>query len=144
MSTPRKATPPRDLGVAGRDLFRRLTDRWKFEPWEVPGLLRVCRAVDREARLEAIIREQGDVVPGAQGLDRMNPALAELRQVQLSIVRLVEALALPGDTNATKPRTSSTSRRASIAANARWGRVHEMRENGALPEASPVSRSHGA
>ncbi len=111
--------PPRDLGRAGRDLWRRVTSAYEVESHEVPALLLAARQLDDVARLEELLDRDGLVVAGSSGQPRLSAVVAELRLSRLAAARLLDALGLPVEGE--EPSTATTTaRRARRAAAARW------------------------
>ncbi len=111
--------PPRDLGRAGRDLWRRVFAAYELDPVERVGLALACRQLDDVARLEELLDRDGLIVAGSSGQPRLSAALAELRLSRLAAARLLDALGLPVEGE--EPSTATTTaRRARRAAAARW------------------------
>lgn len=125
--------PPRDLGRAGRDLWRRVTSAYEVESHEVPALLLACRQLDDVARLEELLDRDGLVVAGSSGQPRLSALVSELRQGRLAASRLLDALALPIDEEGTA--ATPAARRARRAAQARWA-GHIRRGDRGLDDAS--------
>ncbi len=74
MSTTKRTPPPKGLGAAGQALWRQLVGTYSFGTHELAGLVRLCRQQDDVARLEALIEDQGALVVGAAGQQKLNPA----------------------------------------------------------------------
>ena len=111
--------PPRDLGRAGRDLWRRVFAAFELDPVERVGLLLACRQLDDVARLEASLDRDGLIVAGSSGQPRLSAVVSELRQSRLAAARLLDALGLPVEGE--EPSTATpAARRARRAAQARW------------------------
>ncbi len=110
--------PPRDLGRAGADLWRRVLSAYEVEPVEVPGLLLACRQLDDVARLEELLDRDGLIVAGSSGQPRLSAVVSELRLSRLAAARLLAGLALPGEEEGTA--ATPAARRARRAAQARW------------------------
>ncbi len=111
-------SPPRTLGAAGRDLWRRVFDAFELDDHELPGLLLAARQLDDVARLEALLESDGVVTTGSAGQPRLSAVVTELRQARLAASRLLEQLALPIDDMSTA--VTPASKRARHAAQARW------------------------
>jgi hypothetical protein len=77
---------PRGLEVAGRRLWKKITDEFELGEHEKALLLETARTLDQCNRL-------ADATDGAAGA---SPALTELRQQRLVLAKLVAALKLPG------------------------------------------------
>lgn len=120
-----KPRTPSGLGDAGRALWRRLVGVFEFAEHELALLEVACRQADDVAALEALIREQGLVVEGSAGQQRLSAAVTEVRQGRLALAKILGALALPDEND--KPMTESA-RRAQHAARARWGQVRALEE----------------
>ncbi len=110
--------PPRGLGPAGRDLWRRVLSSFDLDDHEVPGLLLAARQLDDVARLEQLLEADGLVVIGSAGQPRLSAVVTELRQARIAAARLVDALALPvdGESGSSTPAV----KRARRAAESRW------------------------
>jgi uncharacterized protein with PIN domain len=141
MTTRRVAPAPADLGPAGRAAWRALHGKYTFDAVETASVVAYVRQVDAVARLEALVEAEGQMVPGSTGQMRLHPAIAEARAGRLAASKLLDALRLPVEAEATAKAMSSTSKRASIASNARWGRVRAEQESGARPAATPKGRT---
>ena len=53
---------PRDLGPAGRKLWRELEQHYAFEPGETAGLAELCRIHDRLAQVRETLAAEGLVL----------------------------------------------------------------------------------
>lgn len=117
---------PKNLGHAGRDLWRMVTGALTLDPHEQPGLVLACRQLDDVARLEDLLDRDGLVVTGSTGQPRLSAVVAELRQSRLAAAKLLDALALPVDdeTGSATP----AAKRARRAAESRWARKAATRE----------------
>ncbi len=112
---------PKGLGARGKALWRAATADFELSTSDGIMLEQACAQLDNIAALEALLAEQGLLVEGSTGRQRLNPVVAEIRQGRLAFGKLIDALAWPldeGDEGATP-----AARRAAKAANARWGRV---------------------
>ncbi len=116
--TRKTPSPPRDLGAAGRDLWRRVMSSFELDDHEVPGLLLAARQLDDVARLEELLEADGLVITGSAGQPRLSQVVTELRQARLAAARLLDALALPVDV--ASGAVTPASKRARHAAQARW------------------------
>lgn len=128
--TSKTPTPPRDLGPAGRDLWRKVLATFELDDHELPALLLAAKQLDDVARLEALLVSDGLVVIGSAGQTRLSAVVTELRQARLAASRLLDALALPldgADTAATP-----ASKRAQRAAQARWRGHTPVRDRGGV------------
>lgn len=89
-------SPPADLGEAGLDLWRRITDAYDLSDAESALLGEACRTLDSCQALEAVVRAEGVKNESPQGV-RAHPCLVELRQQRSTLIRLLKALAIPED-----------------------------------------------
>jgi hypothetical protein len=80
---------------------------------ELATLHRACMLADNAASVQALVDEEGLMAPGSTGQRRMHPGLAEVRQTQASVGRLL-ALLKPADATAAAMRATHAARR-------RWG-----------------------
>jgi len=86
---------PREIGAAGRKVWRATVARFELEAHEIVVLTELCRAKDRLDALDALIRRDGLVVDGGRSGAKANPALVESRQLQIVAARLGAALRFP-------------------------------------------------
>ncbi len=125
-SQPPAQRPPKGLGPAGRDLWRKVQASFELDGHEVPGLLLACRQLADVARLEELLERDGLVSTGSSGQPRLSQVVAELRQSRLAASKLLDALGLPlDDTGAT---ASPAAKRARRAAESRWAGHVPVRE----------------
>lgn len=115
--------PLSGLGQAGKGLCEAvvadLPDGWELDERERVLLNLAGRQADDLARLERVIAKKGAMALGSTGQPVVHPAVAEARQARLAISKLIGELELPDEEE--KPSTSA-SKRAKKAADARWGR----------------------
>jgi len=121
--------PPKGLGPAGRDLWRKVQASFEFDAHEIPGLLLAARQLDDVARLEELLEADGLVSTGSTGQPRLSQVVAELRQSRLAASKLLDAIGLPVDDSrvAATPATPAT-KRARRAAESRWAGHVSVRE----------------
>jgi hypothetical protein len=118
MTTTKRSKPaPRDLGAAGKALWRNATREFQFNSAELALLAELCATTDEIAALKAALAVTKPVVKGSKGQPRANPLLAELRNHRKLADQLVIALGLPIDGEAVGRRRSA---QAKSAAEARW------------------------
>jgi hypothetical protein len=86
--------PPRGLGAPGRRIWDAVLKDYELEEHELVLLVQAVRAADSCDELQAIITTDGRVIDGQRG-PKMHPAVAELRQQQLVLARLLAALRVP-------------------------------------------------
>lgn len=114
---------PKGLGGAGRGLWSRIVgdlhDEAEFDARELELLRNACRQKDTESQLENAIKKDGVMLVGAQGQRKYNSAVTELRQCRLAISRMLGELGLEDEIG--MQAQTAMSRRASRAANVRWG-----------------------
>lgn len=134
-----RAKPPTPtlLGKHGRKLWRSLTDKYDFDPWEVPIVEAACRQRDDIALLEDHLREHGILTRGSTGQVRLDQAVTEVRLARRALAGLLAALKIPAEeaepgTPAGKP-LDWKGRRAQGAANTRWHN-HRRRRGDLLEE----------
>lgn len=135
MTTPdaapaKKPAPPKGLGPAGREQWRRLVKKYDFEPHELAAVEQACAALDDVRRLEELLAEQGAVVEGSTGQLKLSPVVGQLRASRLAASRLVRALELPVGDESSGEALLPAQLRGKRAAEARWAR--EARWNGAV------------
>ena len=97
---------------AGRRLWSSVTDAYDLDEHERAVLVEACRTADALTALDAVVRAEGPLLDGPQGV-RAHPALVEARQQRVVLARLLAALRLPaggeGDArpNARPPRRAA-------------------------------------
>lgn len=117
---------PKVLKRRGRGLWRDLMAKYEFDEHEVPVLLESCRAVDRIDALEEAIARDGLMISGSTGQSVLHPAVAELRQQQAALARLLTQLNLDAAEGGVA-MSRQVSSAAQAAANARWARSRAAR-----------------
>jgi hypothetical protein len=85
---------PRGLGVAGTRLWKEATAEFDYDADHRVVLLELCSVVDTMEDLKAIVAAEGLLAQSSQGI-RTHPAVTELRQQRLLLVRLARQLRLP-------------------------------------------------
>jgi len=86
--------PPPGAGAAGRRLWRSILAAYTLTEVEEVLLRQAVAAADHVAELDAVLTAEG-LVAARDGVVRMHPALAEVRQQRLVLARLLSALRLP-------------------------------------------------
>ncbi len=123
-------SPPKGLRRRGRALWRVLHERLEYDPHEAELVLETCRTVDAIESLQSVIDRDGYTVAGSTGQTIVHPAVAELRQQQVGLTRLLTTLNLTAALEGTAGAVGlsrATSDQASAAANARWSRSRAQR-----------------
>ncbi len=87
-------TVPPGLGVAGRRLWKAVTDEFELAEHEVAQLVEACHVRDTITKLRDQVTADGLMLESSQGR-RLHPAIAETRQQQLALARLLATLAVP-------------------------------------------------
>lgn len=118
MTTERAPRSPAGLGPRGRKFWRETVSKYELSGPEFELLAETCRVLDRIAELDALVAEQGAMVPGSAGQPVLHPAISEARQQRLVLSRLVRQLALPDETD---PAVSLQTEQKRYAAQVRWG-----------------------
>lgn len=110
---------PSSLGEAGAAFWSELHDALEFDAKEEALVLEACRTLDRIEALHAAIDDAGLLSTGSTGQVVVHPAVAELRQQQTGLARLLSGVVFPdGEEAADRFRQA----RAHAGADARWGR----------------------
>ena len=86
---------PTGLKGPGKRLWAAVTGEFDLAEHELAQLEETCRIRDRSAQLRAQIDADGVMLASSQG-SRLHPAIAEARQQQLALARLLATLAVPG------------------------------------------------
>lgn len=86
---------PAGLDAAGRKLWRSVASEYEMTEHEAAQLEEACRVRDRIAQLRALVDAEGLMLASSQG-SRLHPAIAETRQQQLALARLLATLGVPG------------------------------------------------
>jgi phage terminase small subunit len=84
----RLPTPPRDLGMEGRRLWRTVLTNWEVDERELLVVADACRQADRAEEARQRIASDGVVVPGATGGLKPNPAV----QIEATAMKLAGQL----------------------------------------------------
>lgn len=125
----KKPSPPVVLSTRGRKLWRDLHAVFEFDAHETAVVIEACRLLDTIDSLQAAITTDGVMLTGSQGQLVVNGAVAELRQQQLALTRLLTALnldaATAGGNGVAMQREISS--KAKKAADARWSRSKAVR-----------------
>lgn len=86
--------PPDGLKASGRALWRSLVADFDLDDHEMSVLLEACRTKDSISELQIVLDQEGVIVETPQG-KRAHPALVELRQQRITLMRLLGGLRLP-------------------------------------------------
>jgi hypothetical protein len=108
---------PRDLGTAGRALWRDAVREFTFSSVEFRLLYELCCVLDEIAAMRADLSEMGMVVSGSENQPRVNPLIAALTNHRKLADQLAVALSLPLEGESVGRRRSA---QAKIAADSRW------------------------
>ncbi len=92
VATDRDVAPP--MQAAGRRLWSSVTDVYDLEEHESAVLVEAVRTADALTVLDAVVRAEGPLLAGPQGV-RAHPALVEARAQRVVLARLLAALRLP-------------------------------------------------
>src|ERR1700682_299234 len=96
--TTRQAKPaPRDLGQAGKKLWRNATSEFTFSSVEFELLYQLCCVIDEIAAMRADLSEMGYIVAGSEKQPRINPVVAALTAHRKLADQLAVALSLPAE-----------------------------------------------
>lgn len=116
-------TPGFQISARARRLWKSITEEFEIDdPHELEILRELVRTITRIDTLERELTKSGTYITGSQGQDVLNPAIAEIRAQQATMVRLRDALSVADeaeDREAVRKVTAS----AKKAANARWEKV---------------------
>lgn len=116
----RPPSPPRDLGTAGRALWRRVLADYDLDAVELAALTQAARTVDELQRIHDSLAQAPSVtVAGSTGQPRAHPLLAEARAHRATLTALLASIDLPTDVAPTAAQ-AATSAAASKAARVRW------------------------
>ncbi|WP_426311707.1 terminase [Cellulosimicrobium sp. E-16] len=90
-----KPTTPRGLGAAGKRLWAAVSGDFELAEHELALLDEAARVRDRIAELRDEVARNGVMISSSQG-KRLHPGIAEVRQQQLALARLLATLSVPG------------------------------------------------
>ena len=85
---------PKGLASAGQKLWKSIESEFDLAEHELAQLEEACRVRDTIATLRAQVEQDGTMLPSTQG-SRLHPAIAEIRQQQLALARLLVTLQVP-------------------------------------------------
>lgn len=86
---------PTGLNAAGRKLWDSVAEDFDLAGHESAQLEEACRVRDMIVTLRKRLAEDGTMLVSSQGM-RLHPAIAEIRQHQLALARLLATLHVPG------------------------------------------------
>ncbi len=86
---------PTGLRAPGKKLWSAVTHEFELAEHELAQLEEACRVRDTIARLRTALERDGTMIASSQG-SRLHPAIAEIRQQQLALARLLATLDVPG------------------------------------------------
>ncbi len=107
--TDRDIAPP--MQAAGRRLWDSVHGEYVLDEHERAVLTGACRTADALTVLDAVVRAEGPLLDGPQGV-RAHPALVEARQQKVVLARLLAALRLPAGSEGDVPASARPPRRA--------------------------------
>ena len=87
------AAPPKGLRKGGLALWAAITGALNLDERDLVLLIEAARVRDRLDGLDRVIRRRGLALPDG----RASPLLAESRQQQITLARLITAMRLPAD-----------------------------------------------
>ncbi|MCH9642018.1 MAG: hypothetical protein K0U70_05085 [Actinomycetia bacterium] len=90
---PNRPAPPKGTRLAGEALWSAVLDRYELEHHELLLLREIVRCVDDLDRLANLSARQGAITANG-GID---PAIAEARQMRITLATLIGALRLPAE-----------------------------------------------
>ena len=88
------ARAPAGLGQVGKKLWTSVTAEFDLTDVELIHLEQACRVRDRVRQLQDVVESDGIMLGSSQG-SRLHPAIAETRQQQLTLAKLLATLAVP-------------------------------------------------
>ena len=91
MSAP---SPPAHLSVRSKLIWRRLQREFAFETHHLTILAATLEALDRLDQAREEIARTGLIVPGREGLTRVNPAASVERDSRIAVLRGLRELGL--------------------------------------------------
>ena len=94
MTTKRPEKPPAGLKASGLALWSSVADDYELEEHERALLAQAARTVDLLDDLDEVVRREGAMTTGPQGLVA-HPAAKESRAQGITLARLLAALRLP-------------------------------------------------
>lgn len=90
-----KHRTPSGLNGPGKKLWASIADDFELSDHELALLEEACFMRDSIASLRKIVKDDGMMIGSSQG-SRRHPAIAESRQQQLALARLLATLQVPG------------------------------------------------
>lgn len=117
---------PPSLKERGGTLWSEIHSIYEFDAHETVMVEELCRTVDMIAALSDAIESDGVMLSGSQGQPVLNGAVAELRQQQQALARLLTVLNLGAAAGGVSLQSEITAR-AQRAANARWSKSKAVR-----------------
>lgn len=90
-----KPRTPAGLRAPGRKLWAAVVGDFELAEHELSLLEEAARCRDRIDQLRTQVDTDGVMIPSSQG-SRLHPAIAEVRQQQLALARLLASLQVPG------------------------------------------------
>lgn len=121
MSETKVPPAPRTLGKRGKAFWRDIQGDNELDSPSTEVLLEACRTLDRLEALAEVIDAEGVTATGSAGQRVVHPAVAEARQLQITLTRLVDAIGLPESEDDTRAHEAWKTKRAKAGAAARHG-----------------------
>lgn len=125
VKAPKTPPVPSGLGTEGRALWRAVVGQYDLRADELALLVECARVCDTIAALTTELATGTVVVTGSRGQPVVSPVVAERRQQQLALGKLLGQLGLPDEFGESTP--SPLSRRGTHAAGVRWARRDRAR-----------------
>lgn len=122
MADRRKSPAPKNMGVAGLALWRKVTGAYTLRSDELRVLEDACREVALVDRIERELAASDLMISGSQGQLVINPLVSEVRQHRATLSALLRQLKLPDEDAPVE--VESRSARARDAAKSRWSVAH--------------------
>lgn len=112
MAAAKPPPPPRDLGAAGKSVWRRLTAEFTFHAAEIEILRQLATTADEIELMKAEMSDMGVIVAGSEKQPRLNPIIPALVSHKKLFDQLVMALALPIGNETTGKRRTAAAKQA--------------------------------
>lgn len=114
---PATPSPPAGLSPRAESFWRKSAADFELTDGEAELLTEAAYLLTEIDGLRGALARDGLTVAGASGQPRVHPAVNEVRQHRMALMRLLKALDLPAEDEQPESQTSKDARNA---ANARW------------------------